>query len=73
MKRYHYKDKIIGVEQGLGKSYIVAWRTAKGMHRVKTAALPPCLWKEQVQRNLDDWAARKKLAEVSGDDAKTTS
>jgi len=64
-RRYHYKDKVIGVERALGESWIVAWRTAKSMHRIKSAALPVCLSEEQAQEKLDAWAARKGLPEAS--------
>ena len=64
-KLYHYKGKIIGVVRGLGESWIIAWRTANGSHRVKAAALPSCTSKKQAQQNLDAWAARKNLREAT--------
>ena len=59
--KYWYDGKIIGVEQGLGESWIVVWHSPAGKHRVKTKALPACTAEASCQENLDAWARRKGL------------
>lgn len=52
----------IGVTQGLGAEFIVAWFTDNGSRRrIKSRHLPPMADRAELQRKLDLWAAEHKL------------
>jgi hypothetical protein len=52
----------IGVTEGLGDVFIVAWRSdSGGAHRVKSPALEPCSDVRALQQIFDRWAELKGL------------
>jgi hypothetical protein len=56
----------IGVIEGLGDVWIVAWLTDRGSRRrVKTHHLPPMKDPAKLQASLDAWADRRGLDSVA--------
>lgn len=58
-------EQTIGVTEVLGGLFAVCWVTDGGAkRRIKTPHLPVMKSPDAVQRDLDGWAAARKLREV---------
>jgi hypothetical protein len=61
MKYVDEKGNTVEVASGLGGCFIVArLGSSGGRHRIKSSALPPRKTAEECQRDLDEYAAKKK-------------
>lgn len=55
----------IGVTNGLGGCWIVAWFRGSARKRVKTPHLPPAADPADLQTKLDSWAAKREIKQCA--------